>query len=357
MFAATLRKNFLQFWVEIMRRLSRCKSSVFIPPLVASKKLKVLVGPGFMDFKHVFNPGFAQYDGEGIVLARAENDNDYIQSTSSFYTSSHYLLMRLDETFEIKDCSAIPKAGLDFMDGKRNFRFDDPRIFIFRNRLYLNHIVAFFHTDRIDWNALECFPIISELDIKNGQVIPIGKPKLDFSPKQTEKNWVFFEHLGELYLLYSFAPYILLKLTSWTSLEFTTVVKRDVNLNLPGENVGGLKALLSTNPVTWDADHFLVLIHKFFTCSWSGRRYLTWAVLIQKESLLPVKITSRPVFNSFSARGECPGVIYPTSCALIDDDLVVFVGEGDSYCSYAKINKKILTDNFVKMDIGGGYFN
>ena len=52
---------------------------------------------------------------------------------------------------------------------------------------------------------------IGELDLKRCCLKFRGTPKLDFMLKRREKNFGFFEHNDNLYLVYSFSPYILLE--------------------------------------------------------------------------------------------------------------------------------------------------
>ena len=68
----------------------------------------------------------------------------------------------------------------------------------------------------------------------------------------------------------------------------------------------------------------------------SGRCYFHWAVLIDKKSLLPVKISSKPIFSGMGARGKTPGIRYISSILKTENEILFFAGEGDVYVTVTK---------------------
>ena len=166
----------------------------------------------------------------------------------------------------------------------------------------------------------------------------LGAPKLDFDIQPKEKNWVFIEHNGQLYLFYSFHPFRVLKLENLSSLSFSTILDRQLNPKLG--DIGGFGTFVSysTNPVDYDDQHFLTLIHQCDPKG-AGRLYYQWGVLLDKNSLLPMRITSAPLFSGIGARGPLMGVLYVMSVIKFENDFLFLNGEGDSFVTYTKLPK------------------
>ena len=128
-------------------------------------------------------------------------------------------------------------------------------------------------------------------------------------------------HLQQLYLLYSFKPYHLLRADRWPELDFATTLNQDLQLPLAKD---GMPIRNSVNPVDYDAEHFLHVVHKVYP----GKQYAFWAVLIGKETLLPRFISDRPLVCGW--RSAPASIIYV--CALVprECEILVFGGLNDS---------------------------
>ena len=159
--------------------------------------------------------------------------------------------------------------------------------------------------------------------------------------KAIEKNWVYFEHCGDLYLIYSFSPYRLLRLTNPEKLCFSTVFNESFGQKLA--DLGDFKTMvsLSTNPIDYDDRHWLLMVHQIKRTT-AERYYYHWAVLIDKDTLLPSRITSEPVLTGTGARGRRPGILYIASAIAQGADFVLFSGEGDAYATRCSVARSTL---------------
>ena len=101
-------------------------------------------------------------------------------------------------------------------------------------------------------------------------------------------------------LLYSLSPFVLLK--SAGDLRFQTVIRHDM-AGLAG--LGGFDARLSlgTNPTRYGPDHLLVMAHKFQMVD-GERLYFHWALLLDRRTLLPTRISSAPIFVGGHSRAD-----------------------------------------------------
>jgi hypothetical protein len=64
---------------------------------------------------------------------------------------------------------------------------------------------------------------------------------------------------------------------------------------------------------------------------------------------MPVKITSKPIFSGFGARGKLTGIRYISSVIKIDKEIIFFAGEGDIYVTSTKKSIKELETYFVEI--------
>ncbi len=333
--------------------LSECKADLkyiytklnlfFTPTLIDTDKGQRFAGPGCLGFKGgVFNPGALLCDTELFVVAKGQQAHWKVAFAEDF-AKGNPLLFRLNANLDVQHTHKI--TVIDNLPEINPKQIEDFRMFKFRDTIYSNHAVLCL---KKDGGYDQCVQMLSTLDATNKTLTFVGQPLLDFKVNNKEKNWVFFEHKDELYLLYSFSPYILLKAMQWPELEFKTVINKE---NKPAfhrppilhkEYIG-----FSTNPVSYDENNFLVVIHSSTHVLRYGRLYFHWAVLIDKQSLLPVKISSRPLIKGGKCKGMLPGVIYTMAVILSGDYLVLFNGEGDAYCSYVKMERKALDASFV----------
>ena len=320
------------------------------PPLINIRNSKVLAWPGFKGFHGgVFNPGAISLDGEIILLARAER---FIQTErqdkTKYLSSCSPLLFRYSNSMVLKGSKVLSPENYPI---NKFLRAHDFRLFKFKACTFVNHTL----TDTSSWledttfeewqkENMEESIAVAELDLNRCCLQFRGTPKLDFQLKRREKNFGFFEHNGNLYLIYSFSPYVLLEALNLEELHFRTIINKEIQIHSLNTNNDRLISL-STNPIHYDDKHYFMLIHKkdrFYV-------YTHWGIMISKESLLPVKITARPLFRGNTSKGILTSIVYIMSIVSFGDRFRFFLGEGNLYSSYVEITKKELDEAFVPL--------
>jgi hypothetical protein len=298
-----------------------------------------LAGPGFLGFEGgLMNPGAIPID-DGILLLGKANDCHWRNAggaNSHLYMTGAPIMLMLDRTFQLRSAERV-QIGPDFPTEKR--AFEDFRMYRRDGRLWVHGVMAEIETlpDKVThWRTLQWH---AELDSHRRVLTGFTYPELDFPLAEAEKNWCYFVHQGDLYLLYSFSPFVLLK--SIGGLRFETVIRRDLHPSLKG--LGGFDGRISlgTNPMPYGEDQLLVMIHKFQLVD-EERLYFHWAVLLDRETLLPRKISAVPLFTGGEARGCLPGIVYVMAAFQVDDELFFSLCESDSHASFLRLPKKDL---------------
>jgi len=303
----------------------------------------VIAGPGFLGFRGgLFNPGAASMDnGDILLLAKGQEchwtDAVIKKNNYKLYLKGDPVVIALDENFKIK--SSYPIKLLNNFPLQEDLAIEDFRIFCFKSKVWVNHALIPIEREigqRAGYS--ECTQVLSILDAADRSLTLAGSPKLDFKPKRKEKNWVYLEHKDDLYLFYSFSPYRILKLVETSTLTFSTVVNQSVDSRL--SDIGGFGTMVSfsTNLINYDDLYWLMVVHQV-DASNGSRLYYHWGVLICKENLKPIKITSSPLFSGWGARGGLKGICYVMSVIIQNTDFVFFCGEGDEYLTRAIITK------------------
>jgi len=143
-----------------------------------------------------------------------------------------------------------------------------------------------------------------------------------------------------MFLLYSFSPYVLLSTDDWPGLKFTSVREKAFPSDLDSD---GLPLRNSINPVDYDADHWLHIAHKVHP----DKRYSFWAVLIDKQTLLPAKISDRPLLR---AGASAPAsTVYACSAICRAEDLFVFAGIDDCAAGTWRLARSTLDRHWTPM--------
>ena len=345
-----LRKELPRIVHLVEARLSFIRFRLLSPPIMDMKECTIFASPGLLNFQGgVFNPGAIPHDGQIIVCAKAQEMHwsDAIKSKQfEHYMRGKPVLMELDRDLRIR--SACEVETVKHLPASEGIGIEDFRMFEFHGEIYINHSMCYKRPGGGYSRATQC---LSSLDVEKEEITYLGEPDLDFEVSAMEKNWSYFEHESELYLLFSFSPYVLLKASRWPTLSFETVIRREVDTHQFQDGIFPNFLSLSTNPIDYDSDHLLVIVHKFVIIE--HRMYAHWAVLIDKRSLLPVKVSSRPLVCGGEARGMFPGIIYTTAVVDQGDSLIVFNGESDLQCSYAKIAKKRLDACWIDLALKG----
>lgn len=293
---------------------------------------KVIAKPGTLGFRGgAFNPGaLCMENGEILLLAKSQVLPWY-KARGKY--KKHYLLGAPISGVLNEITLTISKPwvinALQGFPSPEEFAIEDFRMFWWKGKRIVNH--SFIDRREItSGNQSLVKPALSLLNDQQKTLELIGFPQLDFPVEQVEKNWLYGEKKGQLFLFYSVSPYRVLRLDNEADWYFSTVIDRDVPAVLQDPGGFGTRVSFSTNPIDFDEQHWLVLIHQI-KHQVTGRCYYHWALLIDKETLQPSKITSKPIFSGMGTRGRVPGYRYISSVLKKGDELLFFAGEGDVY--------------------------
>jgi predicted GH43/DUF377 family glycosyl hydrolase len=293
-------------------------------PIVPESSLQRLTGRASHGFPAgLFNPGAFYDDGRLFLLVRGERAPWPIQkrSRASYLSSCQPVLLALREDLQISTATEVQFADPALSEG---CRFEDFRVFTHRGRIYSNHSVI-----RCDRNhgdqalvrpeRLQTSVGVSRFEVEQALLTPLGSPMLDRPVARVEKNWVMFSTGDRIHLIYSFNPYRLFSSSAFPDLHFASAGEHALKLPLPDD---GLTLRNSINPVPYDSNHLLHIVHKVFP----DKRYVFWAVLLDQHTLLPAKISRRPLL---SARSSGASITYACSAICRDDELLMFGGIDD----------------------------
>jgi hypothetical protein len=203
---------------------------------------------------------------------------------------------------------------------------EDFRLFRYRDRIFANHSILTLPEKAIATRRpvrlanLRTRVGISELDTRRGTLTFLGSPTIDRPLAAMEKNWAMLAHSDRLFLIYSFHPYRVYCTHDEPNGAFAPFLETE--LPLPFATSRAFRN--SINPIDYDAGHFLHVVHQVHR----GRDYVFWAVLIDKETLLPTHISLRPLARA-SQSTSC-SLLYLCSAIAEPAQVVFFAGLNDS---------------------------
>lgn len=321
-------------------------------PLASKNQSTLLAGRGSYGFKAgVFNPGAIKKDGKIQLLARAEKTPWYEQKHNSdlFYSSPEALLLTLDSQRNIEKTIPVkqrmPSEGVPL-------RTEDFRLFEWKGETYSNHAIlsdpeapSSSNQKPIAFSNLNSTVAISKFDTPTGELSWQAYPTLDRKTQRIEKNWAFFSEGEELYLLYSTSPYMLFKAEQSNPWHFNCILESEIDLPIFGD---GIFIRNSINPIAYDDSHFLHIVHKVYP----NKTYTYWALLINKTSLFPTKISSRPLISNHQSRTS--SICYLSSAVLSDHKLELFNGLDDSSLATIYTTRETLDKNWAPLPSSSG---
>lgn len=314
-------------------------------------RFKVVAGPGLLGFRGgVLNPGAVHTAEHGIIVLAKGHEQHWLDTDASNYLRGSPVALRLERNLRVASASTVAQVGFPATGVAE---IEDFRLFAFTGKIWANHNLVEKVQTGTKPGYLSSRVCISQLDAATNTLTFLGHPQIDFQTQPREKNWAFVEVRDDLYLLYSVRPYRVLKLIDRANLHFATVISRTLDIDF--RTIGGFAAPVSysTNPIHYDDDHWLVLLHQSTPIT-GGRVYLHWGLLLDKNSLEPKKMTARPLLSGSGARGALRGVLYVASVLKVGDDFVLFSGEGDSYVTRTTIPKQKLDRLWSSVDDIGG---
>lgn len=318
-------------------------SQMQIKPLIDASDGTVIAGPGFhFRWGAIMNPSGLMIKENFYTLAKGLYCHwRYSRSAFSFlYLKGDPLLFILDPV-TLKRKKSV-KLLVEKLPDKK-LMIEDFRLFCFQDKLLVSHALIKRQRKWIRKHYHSAHQTLSELDLSQSKLSYLGKVEIDYPVTPIEKNWVYFEKDKELYFIYSFSPFRVFKLTNWNELKFEELIYKNMNqLSF----LGGFEEIisLSTAPIEYDKNNYLLLIHKCKNKNEPvGKRiYYHWGVLLEKETLLPMQISVGPLFVGGKARGIMPGVIFVMSVVNHGNDFYFTYGESDSHACVLKLSKSKL---------------
>ncbi len=312
---------------------------------------KVIAKPGTLGFSGgAFNPGTIILDDNKILLlaksqilpwykARGKNKKYFLKGSPVGFILDRDSL-KTKENFVVKDFNNFPVTD--------DYAIEDFRMFNWKAKKIINHswIVKAKTSGIINQQSVKS--ALSVFEEENNSIKFCAFPKVDFPVQDIEKNWVYKENDEKLLLFYSVNPYRVLSLEEEESFSFRTIINQEFSDKMINPGGFGTMVSFSTNPVDFDDRYWLVIIHQI-KYKFTGRCYFHWAVLIDKATLLPVKITSKPIFSGMGARGRVPGYRYISSVLKTDDEILFFAGEGDIFVTVTKKKIKEIENLLVEI--------
>jgi hypothetical protein len=314
-------------------------------PLVDLRQATPLGGPGLLGFNGgLMNPGAVRTD-DGILLIGKGTDCHWLHAggpNSQVYLTGAPVLLRLDAAWRLAEPEVL-QLGDDFPRVRREF--EDFRLYWRDGRLWTHGVMAEIEVlpEKVTyWVARQWH---AEVDLARRRLVGFTLPQIDFPQAGSEKNWCYFDQGGELLLLYSFSPFVLL--VSHGGVQFRTRLRVDLHPSLA--SLGGFEARLSlgTNPTPYGEDYLLLMIHKFRLRGEYDRLYFHWAVLLDRRTYLPAYISSQPVFVGGEAQGPMPGVVYVMAAFEVGDDVFFSLCESDSHSSFLTLPKRELDATWI----------
>ena len=310
---------------------------------------KVIAKPGTLGFGGIFNPGALMVNDQILLLAKAQIIPWYKArgEKRKYFLQGNPVTFLLDKnTGEILEEDTITKI-LGF-DESLDFAIEDLRMFPWKGKNMSNHSLVIRGEIAGALNQTSVLSALSVFDEKEKTFNFKGIPHVDFPVQNIEKNWVYQERNDDLFLYYSLNPLRILKLEDEKKLAFKTIINQQFTNKLNNPGGFGTMVSFSTNPIDFEEKYWLLIVHQIENKT-SGRCYHHWAVLIDKETLLPAKISSRPIFSGRGARGKTPGVRYISSILKVEDEVLFFAGEGDIYVTLTKITTQKLSKLMIDL--------
>lgn len=310
---------------------------------------KLVAGPGTLGFGGgVFNPGALFLDNNRILLIARAQIVPWFKARGKkrdWYLVGSPIVFVLDaQTLSVQKMFVVEKL-IGFPD-ESTFAVEDLRLFRWGDKMMINH--SFIRKGNLNGVIFQesVSSALSVYDKEHRSIMFYGIPLLDFEVENIEKNWVYVDNRGTLLLFYSVTPFRVLELQNHGSFTFNTIVNCTFSDKLSNPGGFGSMVSFSTNPIDYDDKHWLIVIHQIkHKVLW--RCYFHWAVLIDKSTLCPVKISAQPIFSGMGARGRIPGYRYISAVLIKDDEVFFFAGEGDVYVTVTKKRVQELDAMFI----------
>jgi hypothetical protein len=296
-------------------------------------------GPGW---DAVLNPGALAWPNGTLLLCRVEDATwtEMKPDEAVFMRRCPPRLMELDSRGAVR--KSRPATWTEAPPASTH-RLEDFRLFTHAGKVLSNHAIIRLPAPArakqpVDLERLETRVGFSVLDPVRAELRFLGEPRLPRPLGRTEKNWVCFSHGEDLFLLYSPAPYRLYRCTDWDRLEFTGHLEAE--WTLPGSSPDLPPLRNSINPVPYDEDHWLHVVHRVY----EDKRYAYWPVLISRDTLQPVRSTRQPIACGAWSGGD--GLLYLSAAVAGPEAIDLYFGSEDCATGHGRLSRRDLDANW-----------
>lgn len=318
--------------------------------VLETKKIEIPSSP------HAFNPSIVRWQGRLLLSYREISDKHNISKLSSS-SESIIGLVWLDEDFNpISDPQILP---LNINDNNTAvMHSEDARLIIISERLYA--VYSGNSNDIINDEGFRMY--IAELDfdgmnfhVVNNECLSIFEGR---SKNRREKNWIPFEHEGELKLAYGMFPHRILKpLLGGTKTCETVAVTYPSIVWDWGELRGGTPGLPINDELYLSFFHSSVYLSTQHSQNKCVPHYFMGAYTFRRESPFEIKqISPEPIIGKNFYQGAVyppywhpVNVVFP--CGFIFDEQYIWISYGrqDHEIWIAKLNKQGLFDSLIQV--------
>jgi hypothetical protein len=294
----------------------------------------------------VFNPGAFHHAGRAFLLARQEALPWPILRNNPvrFFAPPPPLLLSLETTGNLQGGQIEPGRAVELKPGfPHGARAEDFRVFTHAGCLLVNHAIlreAGGREGRIQPDQLVTRVGLAQLDPDQPSLTFLGEPSLPLDLRTVEKNWAMFSSGGEIHLIYSFQPFRIFSAPVPIPAQYRA--RASVSLELP-PHLAGASLRNSINPVPYDSRHLLHVVHTVY----AEKRYVFWPVLLDRDSLLPVRVGRRPIL-----RGE-QSLTYVCSALAAEDQVTFFGGIDDCALGSWQLARALLEANWLPLKLAG----
>ncbi|MFA9220243.1 MAG: hypothetical protein ACEQSL_03550, partial [Sediminibacterium sp.] len=281
-----------------------------------------------------FNCSFIEYKGKKYFAYRLEG--------KPFCVNIRLGLCLLDDYLQpIPESNVLLNLHSELVapHGKtyaKGYHVEDPRLFIYDDDLYLSY------TDGYQMAQAKINPRTLQAE----ESFYIEKP----DAMRTEKNWIFFEHEGDLYSVYNTSPHIIFKMNGrkWEKV-FTEHWQPKWNY---GEIRGGTPPMLI-------GDRYISFFHSAMGVRYrsnEGRQYFMGAYTFEaKPPFRPISISKEPILCGEIINDDIPRlsnsifVVFPSGTIRTEKGFLVSFGDNDYRCRFAELSNEFLQSNMVEL--------
>jgi predicted GH43/DUF377 family glycosyl hydrolase len=258
-----------------------------------------------LGFDKIFNPSIIEYNNKLFMTFRV----DVTPLSRKTY------LCEIDNNFNIIN-------SYDILHDDNNIKiYEDSRLFIYKNKLYLNFIQYHSYHNFFRVNILNIFP--------GNKIKNIYSPDIDNNNKvmSSQKNWLFFEKNNEIHVIYSLDPMMIVyNSESNDFIKWKKIIKK-IGISW---DYGEIRS--STTPIFIKKyNRYLSFFHSHLKTKDYYREYFIGVFLFDDEYNItnytkqPLIISTTDVKKS-SYFSKC---VLPYGCIQLNDNLILTVGVND----------------------------